>query len=162
MLLDTTLGTFYHFKLFLMLKQHAYNAGLRQNGLDFWQHPLVFLTLDHFFAKSRSVIAIHLHDPLLDIPVTFDGCVYGKISTLGMSPDSDFFPILFHHMIQVIDGFQLPRGLGQITHVKVLAPAHNRIVCSAERYIDALIIQPDTYHRKLGLFLFADIVDITK
>ncbi len=37
MLLDTTLGTFYHFKLFLMLKQHAYNAGLRQNGLDFWQ-----------------------------------------------------------------------------------------------------------------------------
>lgn len=78
-----------------MLKQHAYNAGLRQNGLDFWQHPLVFLTLDHFFAKSRSVIAVHLHDPLLDIPVTFDGCVYGKISTLGMSPDSDFFQSSF-------------------------------------------------------------------
>ena len=91
----TTLGTFYHFKLFLMLKQHAYNAGLRQNGLDFWQHPLVFLTLDHFFAKSRSVIAVHLHDPLLEFRSHLTDAYTERFPPLECPPTLIFFQSSF-------------------------------------------------------------------
>ena len=151
MLHNTFLRTFYNIIFLFMSQKHPYNGRLWNDCSDFGQHFLIFFTVQNFLLESRSVIIVNLDNAFFHTLTATKGCINSQIATFGMTTQNQFVFSSSCCFFQIIYCIQLRWYTYHQPHIKILPPADDRVICTAEGYISRIFI--NFYRHGAELFL---------
>ena len=116
---------------FLMLKQHSDNRRFRYNRVNARQNIPITFQIDHRLGKARPVVAVYNVNFSGNSTVCVNCRIYRQIAPLGVSHKTQARIRMFCHIFKVCNRFELSRCLRKKTHIKILFPSDNGIICPA-------------------------------
>ena len=158
MLEKSLTGTCNNNRFFFMLQKRPYNRILRNNANNLRHHFFRFRQLLKFSGKSGPVIRIDFKYLFMST-FAHHRSINRKVSTFGMSSDSEHSICMFRDFLQILYSSFLCRNY-TCAEIKIFFPSYDRIIRSAKRDIGSAVLQNNFHCSKLLLSFRYNIIHI--
>ena len=142
----------------IALQNQAEQRFLRKDAVNEGKDFLILCCLQHIFQKARAVIGIDVDDPACGCSLAESSRIHSEVSTFGVAADPDRTVRVSEDGGKVLRSPLLSRCSCFERKIKILLPAHQRVISSPKGYIDRSVTQKTADCRHLFIICLRDPV----